>query len=229
MRQTLKFSWIILLFISCWACAQKESVLKPIDFEKVIQKENIQVLDVRTSEEFASGYIKNAMLADWNDPDEFQRRTASLDKKHPVAVYCLAGGRSAKAAQYLTQQGFSVYELAGGMNAWNKENLPVENASNLPEMEQEYFDNAILSQEWVLVDVGAKWCPPCRQMEPIVTDFLGNHPEIKLQIVDGGKDKKITKALEIEVMPTFILYRNGEKVWSKSGVFSIDEFEKAIK
>lgn len=227
--KSLQHIGLLAMFVSLFACAQKETVLKPEDFSNYITKEHVQVLDVRTAEEFETGYIKNAMLADWNEQDEFKRRTAALDKSKPVAVYCLAGGRSAKAVQYLVSEGFNVVELAGGMNAWNKANLPVENAGNVSEMTIAEFEKLIQKEGWTLVDVGAKWCPPCRQMEPIATNFIGKHSEVKFVMVDGGKDKTVTKALNIEVMPTFILYKDGVKVWHASGIIAAEEFEKAMQ
>lgn len=227
MKLIVKNIWLSCVLFSLVACAQKGSILKPENFEKLIQKENIQVLDVRTVEEFATGYIENAMLADWNDQKEFKRRTASLNKSKPLAVYCLSGGRSSRAVQYLKSEGFEVYELEGGINAWNKESKKVVNAEKQPEMSMDEFASFINIDGFVLVDVGAKWCPPCRQMEPVVNDFIEKHADVKLVMVDGGKDKSVTKSLQVEVMPTFILYKNGEKVWTKSGILNIEEFEKA--
>ncbi len=229
MKFLLKNSWMIVMLFSLVACAQKETLLKPDAFENAIQKNNTQILDVRTAEEFASGYIENAMLADWNDQKEFQRRVAALNKKQTVAVYCLSGGRSSKAVQYLKSQGFDVVELEGGINAWNRADKKVANAGNAPEMSWEDFKTQINIEGFVLVDVGAKWCPPCRQMEPVVSEFIGKNANVKFLMLDGGKDKTITKSLAVDVMPTFILYKNGVKVWSQSGIVAMEEFEKAIQ
>lgn len=69
----MKFNKSLLLLI-CWismitACnsiAQKTN-LSVADFEKDIAQKNIQLLDVRTPEEYQSGHLKNAMLADWTN------------------------------------------------------------------------------------------------------------------------------------------------------------------
>lgn len=53
---------------------------------------------------------------------EVPARLAELDRERPVAVLCHAGGRSARAAEYLGGQGFSrVANIAGGINAWSLE------------------------------------------------------------------------------------------------------------
>src|SRR4051812_6406826 len=112
---TVIFSSIL---FSC--SAQTRTSLTADEFEKAITtQENIQVLDVRTHGEYFSGHIQNSLQADWNDGKEFERRLAFIDKNKPVYVYCLAGGRSAAAAQKMRNAGFkNVYELKGGTNAW---------------------------------------------------------------------------------------------------------------
>jgi rhodanese-related sulfurtransferase len=51
-------------------------------------------LDVRTAAEYQSGYLKNALLANWNDETEFKERIIALNKNKPVYTYCLSGARS---------------------------------------------------------------------------------------------------------------------------------------
>ena len=43
-----------------------------------------------------------------------------------MAIYCRSGRRSQKAARILTERGFTVIELDGGLNAWEKAGLPTE-------------------------------------------------------------------------------------------------------
>lgn len=88
------------------------------------QQRNIQVVDVRTPAEVSNGIIKNAIVCDISAPD-FNQKIKQLDKKRPVAVYCAAGGRSARAAQTLAQMGYQVYDLSGGMGAWRASGKPV--------------------------------------------------------------------------------------------------------
>jgi len=55
------------------------------------------VLDVRTPEEFQSGHLAGAVNMNINDPG-FEQQVARLDTTQSVYVYCLAGSRSARAA-----------------------------------------------------------------------------------------------------------------------------------
>ena len=115
-----KLLWTITLAF-CFSCTQQHSVndLSPEAFESMLQKNpDAQLVDVRTPEEFQSGYIAGAKNLNIYDAD-FAQQIAQLDKNKPVMVYCAKGGRSATAAEQLKQAGFlQVYDLSGGMMAW---------------------------------------------------------------------------------------------------------------
>ncbi|PCJ24065.1 MAG: sulfurtransferase [Flavobacteriales bacterium] len=88
-------------------------------FAELIAKGDGQILDVRTPEEWTTGTIKDATKMNFFDKD-FDQQLERLDKIKPVYVYCKAGGRSGKAAKKLEKMGFiTVYNLLGGMSAWN--------------------------------------------------------------------------------------------------------------
>jgi len=83
----------------------------------------VQLLDVRTSKEFAVSHLKNAQNICITS-DDFKEKVATLDKEKPIYVYCKAGGRSANAATILKQMGFTkVYDLQGGIMNWETQGL----------------------------------------------------------------------------------------------------------
>ena len=224
---TLLFSVII---ISC--TAQTKTALTADEFEKEITgKENIQILDVRTPAEFFSGHIKNALQADWNDKKEFERRLAFVDKSKPVYVYCLAGGRSAAAADKMRKAGFTnVYELAGGTNAWRAANKSLEGNSTEKQMTNDELNASINSSKTVLVDFGASWCPPCKQMEPVLKSLTENNKEkFALVKVDGGRDQDILQAYKVTALPVFIVFKDGKEVWRKDGIATEKEIADQFK
>jgi phage shock protein E len=95
-------------------------------FDKMRQQTNTVVLDVRTPREFASGHIAGATNINWNAPD-FAKKAAALDKSKTYLVHCAVGGRSAKASDRMAALQFTnVYNLEGGMKAWEKAGKPVE-------------------------------------------------------------------------------------------------------
>ena len=92
-----------------------------------------QVLDVRTKEEFSEGHLAKAALIPWTDKDFTTRAAKELDPRKPVLVYCLSGGRSAKAAAALVKLGFTdVRNLAGGILAWQQAGKPIEKPAPKP-------------------------------------------------------------------------------------------------
>ncbi len=96
------------------------------NFEKGLDRTKVQLIDVRTPNEYAGGHIGNAANININD-GSFEQKIAELDKSKPVYVYCASGGRSGKAASYLNSQGFQeVYDLKGGITQWNAEGKKIE-------------------------------------------------------------------------------------------------------
>jgi rhodanese-related sulfurtransferase len=213
---------VVIFSATIFSCsAQTNTALTASDFEKGISsKDSIQILDVRTPGEYSSGHIKGALLADWNNKEEFKRRVVFIDKNKPVYVYCLAGGRSAAAAEKMRAEGYEkVYELKGGINAWKADNKPLEGKSTAKQMTIGEFNGAINSSKTVLVDFGAEWCPPCKKMEPVIKSLQANNPDKFLLVkVDGGNDEEVLKAYNVTALPVFILFKDGKQVWRKDGV-----------
>lgn len=87
-------------------------------FQNLIADPDVQLLDVRTREEFDGGHIAGAILVDVNEDGFVEKAMAVLDKQRPVAVYCRSGRRSARAASQLAAQGMMVTNMEGGVIAW---------------------------------------------------------------------------------------------------------------
>ncbi len=82
---------------------------------------NLVVLDVRHPEELTGehGQIDGVV----NIPvEELEERITELNKykNNKIAVICRSGNRSSKATALLTNSGFDVYNVVGGMKAYNK-------------------------------------------------------------------------------------------------------------
>jgi thioredoxin len=226
----IKTMLAVICSVILFSCsAQTKTSLSADEFEKSIGKEAVQILDVRTPGEYASGHIKNTLLANWNDRDEFTRRISFIDKNKPVYVYCLAGGRSAAAAEKMRGMGFkNVYELQGGINAWKAANKDVEGIAAGKQMSLDEFSGAINSAPVVLVDFGAAWCPPCKTMEPVIEQLQKNNAgKFTLVKVDGGNDQDVLQQNKVTALPVFMIFKNGKLVWRKDGI--ADEKEIAAQ
>lgn len=199
-------------------------------FNQAVSKQNVQVLDVRTANEFNGGHIKHALQANWLDQKEFADRTQHLDKSQPVYVYCQAGGRSASAQAFLVEKGFKVINLEGGMSNSKMNEFPVEGAGGVPQMRMTDVEKIIASNKIVLLDIGADWCPPCRKMLPVLAELKKQPAQpYYFLAVDGGNDIDVMKALHSEGLPTFIIYKNGKETWRHQGLVTLEDFNNALK
>jgi rhodanese-related sulfurtransferase len=227
-KYKISLTMAAVLIFSCTGSAQKSN-LSVQEFEKGISQKDIQVLDVRTAPEYQSGHLANTFLADWTNKQEFAERVAALDKSKPVYVYCLSGGRSNAAVNWLNKNGYTAYSLSGGINAWNKENKPLEAVTPVKQITMEAYLASIPKDKTVLVDFSAQWCPPCKKMEPVLQTLLKEHgSKFTLLQFDGGTQTDLCKALQINALPTFILYKKGKPVWQREGVVEISEFIKVL-
>ncbi len=205
------------------------------EFQKQIKVNPGIILDVRTPGETAQGYIPDASFIDYYD-SEFKDKVKLIQKDQPIYVYCRSGGRSAKAAEILKQNGFKeVYNLLGGIGAWNSVGYKVKKSSTLNKSEKaalspEDFRNILQSEDVVLVDYNTPWCSPCKKMSPIVdgiqTDFKGQARVLK---VDVDKNKAIAKAQNVVGVPVLAIYKNGEEVWRKSGTLTREELSAILQ
>lgn len=112
----MKCFLLVVFFVSVTtSCTQSKS--KPItEFSQNDIKNGILV-DVRTPEEFSAGHLENAVNINWLDPN-FAEQFNSIDKEKTIYVYCMKGGRSAKAAHMLHSLGYKkVVDLLGGYDS----------------------------------------------------------------------------------------------------------------
>ena len=116
------------------------------------------------------------------------------------------------------------------MSNWKMNNFPVAGNGDKPQMRTADFEKIISTNEFVLVDVGADWCPPCRKMLPVLAELKQNpaHPFYFLA-VDGGNDIDVMKLIQSEGLPTFILYKQGKEIWRHQGVTYLVAFNAALK
>lgn len=117
----------VLSLSSCHSQVPGITIVSPKQAEKDLQQDTtIQLLDVRTSDEYREGHIKNSTNY-CVTTNEFVDKMTRLDKEKPVYVYCRSGNRSAKATKILKENGFQkIFEIEGGIISWQQEGLSVE-------------------------------------------------------------------------------------------------------
>ena len=114
----LVYSYLAPLFRS-W------KTVTPLEATRLINREDAVLLDVREDSEYRGGHIINSVHIPLSVLD---KRLDELEKHkdRPIVVACRTGNRSAAACTRLSKAGFAqVYNLGGGVLAWENANLPL--------------------------------------------------------------------------------------------------------
>ena len=125
LRRVVPCMILLLLTASCTMKFSKEtygegkilSVTASV-FADSIDNPGVQLVDVRTPDEFSAGNIPGSVNIDVHTGHFGETAATMLDKAYTVAVYCRSGNRSKNAAKTLSMMGYNVVELDGGYNDW---------------------------------------------------------------------------------------------------------------
>jgi rhodanese-related sulfurtransferase len=120
--KTLTLLAVICLFVSSCQSPNESTptLVSSEEMKKLMDMDSIQLIDVRSLEEFRKGHLKGAQNLIYDD--DFAQKISQLDKSKPVAVYCKTGRRSEECSNILKKAGFKkVYDLKGGLSQWKFE------------------------------------------------------------------------------------------------------------
>jgi rhodanese-related sulfurtransferase len=104
------------------------SQLGTLDVTRLMNQAGTLVLDIREGEDFAGGHLPRARHIPFS---QLSNRIEEIGKykEKTVIVTCRTGSRAGAASRVLKQAGFkNVFELRGGISAWEQASLPVEKA-----------------------------------------------------------------------------------------------------
>src|SRR5690606_22143036 len=92
------------------------------------------------------------------------------------------------------------------------------------------FNDIIQSEKPVLVDFYATWCGPCKMMNPILQELkTAVGEEVVIIKIDVEKNQEVASALEIQGVPTLMIFQRGELKWRQSGVVSASVLEQVLQ
>ena len=117
----------MVFFLATLSCINEEKavMVTPEEMQTILHSEDVQLIDVRTPEEYSDGHIENSQNIDFKSPN-FAEDILVLDKSKPVIVYCKSGKRSGNSSKILMKAGFvKVYDLEGGILEWKEKGLEV--------------------------------------------------------------------------------------------------------
>jgi len=81
------------------------------------------------------------------------------------------------------------------------------------------FNELIEGDKPVLIDFHADWCQPCKMMAPILKEVAQKMGDrVKILKIDVDRNPKLAQSLQIQGVPTLVIYRYGKSVWRQSGV-----------
>lgn len=229
---------LLLLIVALSNCTKgqvSKTSLDPISFQsKIVETKSAVILDVRTADEYNGGHIKNATNIDWNS-ENAESSLKALDPNNTYFVYCLSGGRSSSAANYLRTNGFKeVYELEGGMMKWRSATLPEEILANTNNTEASgmtlsNYELLLKNDKTVVVDFYAEWCAPCKRMSPYLTEMQKTMSDkVEIIRIDADKNAELCKTLNVDALPTIFVYKNGTKSFEHIGYLSQEELLKQL-
>lgn len=126
-----KIGCALLGMLTFFKCTKNQTeaiqLITATEMKEISKIEGIQLVDVRTPNEYKEGHLPNALNIDFLDKN-FEINIQQLDKTKPVIVYCQRGGRSAKCATKLIANGFvKIYDLDRGFSKWKSSGLEIEN------------------------------------------------------------------------------------------------------
>jgi rhodanese-related sulfurtransferase len=103
--------------------------LTPMQAKELIEtKSDLQLVDVRTENEYKGGALPGSVLVTYNSwrRAPFMKEMERFDKNKPLLLVCAVGGRSSEASYHLSSAGFAeIYNLSGGLSAWARQRVPL--------------------------------------------------------------------------------------------------------
>ena len=102
---------------------------------------------------------------------------------------------------------------------------------NVLEINNDNFDSEVASSDQpVLIDFYAIWCGPCKAMSPIIEELAEKYSgRVKVGKVDADKAPELAAEYGVQGLPTFMIFKGGEKIDVLVGAQSQALLEKRIE
>jgi thioredoxin 1 len=116
---------------------------------------------------------------------------------------------------------------------WNgcqfEESVPHVEGIEVAMTTDNFETEALQSEIPVLVDFGAEWCGPCRQMEPAMAYLSVQYKgRLKVGKVDVDENAEVTSRYNVDGFPTFVLFEEGQEVARTVGAMSYGELSSWV-
>jgi thioredoxin 1 len=224
----------IFFFVFVPLLVQSQERLSPKEFRKKLDNStDALLLDIRTPQEIAKGYLKNAFFMDFYD-SSFKEQVLTIDKDKPVFVYCAIGGRSWDAAKIMHELGFkNVYDLKGGIIVWKIKNYPfikLKSDSARQGMNKAEFEKMIVNTPLSFVDFYAPWCGPCKIMVPALERIEEEMKDSVLVVkINADENLQLMKDYGLKALPYIMVMQGTKILFRQEGFMSEEEMKATIR
>jgi rhodanese-related sulfurtransferase len=192
--------------------------------QMIDENQSIVILDVRTLAEYKSGHIDGSKLMPLL---ELEERINAIDGNSAVIVYCGSGVKSEKASKILLDHGFDkVYNMKGGLNAWQDVGFPVVSGSTANQIFpsndslSSEIDDILSSGKPVFLFLYVDWCHFCQQQIPIIDELEQEYNgKITFFRVNCEDHPKAMKEFEASGYPSMFLMDKGDDEQYESQYF----------
>jgi thioredoxin 1 len=96
------------------------------------------------------------------------------------------------------------------------------------ELTADTFEETVIGDGIVLLDLWAEWCGPCKMFGPVFEAASQTHQDVVFAKVDTEAEQGIAAALDIRSIPTLMAFREGVLVFRQSGALPAPALEQVI-
>ncbi|KAL9098486.1 MAG: hypothetical protein Q9163_005860 [Psora crenata] len=83
---------------------------------------------------------------------------------------------------------------------------------SFPINSREDYTAALADPSLMIIDCMATWCGPCKAIAPKIVEFSNQYPAARFYKIDVDELPDIAQELGVRAMPTFVVFKNGEKI-----------------
>ena len=93
---------------------------------------------------------------------------------------------------------------------------------------ENFEDEVLKSDKPVLIDFWATWCGPCRAFSPVVDEYAGKHPEVKVGKIDCDEQSELAQIYRVMSIPTAMVFKGGEVAARSTGAMGMAALEEFV-